>query len=101
MQTINESHLDQISERLVPLTYFRRNAGEILEKLPKVGSFILTKAGIPVAKLSILKKTIPQKYTEDKIKKLKSLAGGFKWKKSPSPLQIKRLLNKRHEKLLS
>ena len=68
--------IEELTKRLLPVTYFRRNAGEIIEKLEKVGTIILTKDGKPVAKLTSLKKKKDFDVDEN-LKKLKKIAGGY------------------------
>ncbi len=91
--------IEELTKRLLPLTYFRRNAGEILEKLEKIGTIILTKDGKPVAKLTSLyeKNELSKK---EKIIKLKKLAGGFHLGKI-SPKKIRKIIYQRYEKVLS
>lgn len=94
------STIDDFAKKLLPLTYFRRNAGKVMAKLPKVGTFILTKDGKPVAKLSMLKDETKEENIEKNIAKLKSLAGGFKLGKGMSPAKINKLLDARYAEML-
>lgn len=96
----NLQTIEDFSKRLLPLTYFRRNAGKVMARLPKVGTFILTKDGKPVAKLSILTEETKEENVEKNIAKLKSLAGGFKLGKGMSPAQINKLLDARYAEML-
>lgn len=98
MQAI--SNIDELTKRLLPLTYFRRKAGEVLSRLPQVGSFILTKDGKPVAKLSMLSKEVKKETPEERQAKLKPLIGGFKLGIKLTPKQINKLLDQSYEEML-
>ena len=41
-----------VANQMVPLTYFRRNAGAVLEKLSTLSQLIIIKDGKPVATLT-------------------------------------------------
>lgn len=53
---MNITHADiaQFNNQIVPLTYFRRNAGEVFDRLTKVNQLLITKGGKPVAVISNL-----------------------------------------------
>ena len=53
---MNLSNVDisEFNNQIVPLTYFRRNAGEVFGRLAKVSQLIITKGGRPVAIISNL-----------------------------------------------
>lgn len=90
--------IEELTERLFPLTYFRRNAGQIIEKLEKVGTIILTKDGRPVAKLSSLE--VKKEFSKrEKLEKLKKIAGGYHFGKI-TPRQIKKIIMKQYEQVL-
>lgn len=97
MNTIN---IEDLTKRLLPLTYLRRNAGEVLANLPKVGTYILTKDGKPVAKLSVLEKEAKKEDIDSKLKKLRKLAGGFKLGGDLTPEKINKIIDKSYEHLL-
>ena len=44
--------ITDIANQMIPLTYFRRNAGDVLDKLADLGQLILMKDGKPVATLT-------------------------------------------------
>ena len=95
--------INELTERLLPLTYFRRNAGQVIKKLDKVGSVILTKDGKPIAELISLKKQGKKeekdKAVEENLKKLYKFAGGYDF--GPiSPRKIKKIIMKHYEKVL-
>lgn len=101
MQTKMTDDIDKLTQRLLPLTVLRRNAGEVLEKLQLVGSYILTKDGKPIAKLSSLTKNkFSERDIEKDLKKLRKLAGGFHLGGNLSPQKINKLLDDRYEKML-
>lgn len=101
MQTISDTQISDFTAKLIPLTYFRRRAGEVLEKLPEAGNFILTKDGNPIAKLSVLAENKVK--TEDQItadiRKIRRIAGGLHLGKI-APSQINRIIEKSYEKML-
>lgn len=49
--------INEFNNRIVPLTYFRRNAGEVFERLSKSKQLIITKDGKPLAIISDLSTT--------------------------------------------
>ena len=53
---MNLSNVDiaEFNKQIVPLTYFRRNAGEVFDRLARVSQLIITKGGKPVAIISNL-----------------------------------------------
>ena len=94
------SNIDELTKRLLPLTVLRRKAGEVLAKLPEVGSYLVTKDGKPVAKLSALV-TIEHKETvKERLTRLKPLIGGIKLGIGMTPKQLNKLLDKRYEEML-
>lgn len=60
---MNLSNVDiaEFNNQIVPLTYFRRNAGEVFNRLARVSQLIITKGGRPVAIISNLVTTIKSK----------------------------------------
>jgi len=73
----------------------------VFKRLSEIGEFIVTKDGKPIARLSSLKISKDVESISEKLKKLHKLAGGLKIKKHPNPKDITRILNNRHEKMLS
>lgn len=51
---ISNADITEFNNQIVPLTYFRRNAGEVFDKLAKVRQLVITKGGKPVAIISNL-----------------------------------------------
>lgn len=94
------SSLDDLIDRLLPLTYFRRNAGKVMAKLPMVGTFILTKDGKPVAKLSAVEPKFSKEKVEENLIKLRRLAGGFHLGKDLTPSKINKIIKKSYAKNL-
>lgn len=43
--------INEVSQRLLPITDLRRNTGEVFDKLNKVGFYIVTKDGKPIAQI--------------------------------------------------
>lgn len=92
------AEINDFTDRLVPLTYFRRNAGKILVTLSQKGSLVLTKDGQPIAALVRLTsaETTPVDYTQA----IKNLAGGIKIKTKLTPDKINQIISGGYEKLL-
>lgn len=92
------SEISELTDRLIPLTYFRRNAGKIFATLSQKGSLVLTKGGQPIAALVQLSsaKTTPVDYTQT----IKNLAGGIKTKTKLTPNKINQIISNSYEKLL-
>ena len=90
--------IDELTKRLLPLTYFRRNAGEVIENLQTTGTIILTKDGKPVAKLtSVIQESKSDE--EENLKKIKRFAGGYHFGKI-STKQIKKIILSQYDKVL-
>jgi len=85
-------NIEELTKHLIPLTYFRRNAGEILAKLEKMGTFILTKDGKPIAKLSTLRnETSKEENQQNEFEKVKKVVGGFHFGRI-TPKKIKKII---------
>lgn len=97
---MNLSDLNEFTQRLLPLTVFRRNAGEVLARLPEVGTFILTKDGRPIARLSTLEEKTKIETTKEKLARLKPLIGGFRLGIGLTPKQLNKLIDKSYEEML-
>ena len=95
-QTIS---IDDISQHLVSITDFRRNAGAYLDRINSVGSYVLVRDGTPIVKITPIKKESVIS-TEEKLQKLEERIGGFKFKKDLTPKQLHALLDKRYEEML-
>lgn len=91
---------NEITKRLLPLTLFRRRAGDVLANLSKVKVYIITKDGKPVAKLTTIDEPTLEETGPQRLAKVKSLSGGFRLGKGMSPPQINKLLDKRYEQML-
>lgn len=46
--------INEFNNRIVPLTYFRRNAGEVFGRLSQIKQLLITKDGVPLAIISDL-----------------------------------------------
>ncbi len=100
MNTSNVN-IEDIMQKILPLTVFRRKAGEVLKKLPQVGTFLITKDGKPVAKLCALDTSESYITSQQKVQKAKSLIGGFDLGIRQSPEKLNKLIDKNYEKMLS
>jgi hypothetical protein len=54
--TMNLSTFDinEFNNQIIPLTYFRRNAGQVFERLARTKQLLITKDGVPLAIISDL-----------------------------------------------
>lgn len=96
----NAAAIDDFAKRLLPLTYFRRNAGTVLDSLEKGKAFILTRGGRPFAKISLLADFKKELTREEKLRKLKKAIGGFRLGRGMTPSQMNKLLDKRYAEML-
>lgn len=55
---ISSVSVADIANQMVPLTYFRRNAGDVLAKLANAGQLIIIKDGKPVATLTAVSSVV-------------------------------------------
>ncbi len=76
---------EEITKRLIPITEFRRNAGEILREIETIGTVIITKGGKPIVELRPLKET-------NKKDKLKKTFGAWKDLDIESEILYKKIL---------
>lgn len=101
MQRTQLTNIDEIAERILPITYLRRNPGRFLKKLDETGGFIITKDGKPLGKLLPLDKNKAKTSTKEKLKKLKAIIGGFHLNITLTPAQINTVIDTSYEKMLS
>jgi len=88
---MDASLMTDFTNSLMPLTFFRRRAGEALEKLGEEGILILTKDGKPIAKITPME----EKTTEIDFEKIaKKYFGAI-----PDLTMPKRYFRKRNIKL--
>lgn len=92
--------LDDIGQHLVSLTDFRRNAGKYVDKLPQQGPLTILRGSKVVAHLipPIEKKSTMS--AEERVKKVRELAGGFHFKISLSPKQLNEEYDKMYDEVL-
>ncbi len=67
--------INEFNNRIVPLTYFRRNAGEVFDKLSSLGQLIIIKDGQPIARLSSIPSSLDWRNLEAKINISRSFVG--------------------------
>mgnify|MGYP000319886984 CR=1 FL=1 len=70
-------NINELTKLIVPLTYFRRHAGEVINKLKKTKVLLLVKEGKPIAKLSLLENEV----NEEKKGKSKIAPPSFRFSK--------------------
>ena len=92
--------LDDINQHLVSLTDFRRNAGRYVDKLPQHAPFTLSCGSKVVAHLipPVGKKSTVS--AEERIKKVRELAGGFKLGIHLSPEQLNAEYDEMYDEML-
>ncbi len=86
--------------RIVPITSFRRNAGSYLDQLAETGPVTIIRDGKIVGRLVPPTKTQPKVDTQERISKIKNLAGGLKLTRQKSPAQINQEYDLLYEKML-
>lgn len=92
--------LDDLSQHLVPLTDFRRNAGKYVDKLPQQGPLTILRGSKVVAHLIPPIEKKPTMSVEERIKKVRELAGGFKLGIELSPEQLNEEYDKMYDEML-
>ena len=94
-------NLEQVIEKILPITELRRNPGGVFRRLPEVKGFIITKGGKPVGKLYPMENKSGSSTIQENLKKLKAVVGGFDLKISLSPRQINEIIDRSYEEMLS
>lgn len=64
-----------VANQMIPLTYFRRNAGEVFEKLSFLGQLIILKDGQPIATLNSLPQSFDWQGFRQKVERARSFTG--------------------------
>ncbi|MBI3955789.1 type II toxin-antitoxin system prevent-host-death family antitoxin [Candidatus Gottesmanbacteria bacterium] len=95
-QTIS---IDDISQHLVSITDFRRNAGSYLDRIHSVGSYVLVRDGTPIVKVTPIKKADTLS-TKDKLSALKRLVGGFKLGIGLTPEELNESYDRMYDEML-
>ena len=73
--------ITDIANQMVPLTYFRRNAGDVLNKLADLGQLIIIKDGKPVATLTAVSSRVQDTVHWDKFLKNVRVSRSFTGKR--------------------
>ncbi|MEK9143823.1 MAG: hypothetical protein AAB481_04330 [Patescibacteria group bacterium] len=92
--------LDDINQHLVSLTDFRRNAGRYVDTLPQRGPLTILRGSKVVAHLIPPAEKKPTLSTEERVKKVRELAGGFKLGINLSPEQLNAQYDKMYDEML-
>ncbi|MBI5619730.1 hypothetical protein HY950_02095 [Candidatus Gottesmanbacteria bacterium] len=92
--------LDDIHQHLVSLTDFRRNAGKYVDKLSQQGPLTILRGSKVVAHLIPPTEKKPAMSVEERIKKVRQLAGGFRFKISLTPEQLNEEYDKMYDEML-
>ena len=66
-----------VANQMVPLTYFRRNAGAVLEKLSTLSQLIIIKDGKPVATLTSISPVVQNSINWNSFMKKVKLSRSF------------------------
>lgn len=96
-QTIS---LDDMNKHFISLTDFRRNAGSYIDTLPQKGPYSILRGSKVVANLSAPTESEPELSIEERIKKVRRLAGGFRLGISLTPEQLNEEYDKMYDKML-
>lgn len=91
---------NDISKHLVSLTDFRRNAGRYVDKLPQEGPLTILRGSKVVAHLIPPVETKPILSAEERVKKVRELAGGFRYKIELTPEQLNESYDKMYDEML-
>ena len=92
--------LDDIHQHLVSLTDFRRNAGRYVDTLPQKGPLTILRGSKVVAHLIPPTEKKPAMSVEERIKKVRELAGGFRYKIELTPEQLNKEYDKMYDEML-
>jgi len=93
-------NIDDISQHLLTMTQLRRRPGEVFQKLPEVGMYIVLRNGKQVGRILPIEKKMTKEEIEKNIEKLHKLAGGFRLGKHLNPVQLNRLYDKQYDEML-
>lgn len=92
--------LDDIHQHLVSLTDFRRNAGKYVDRLPQQGPLTILRGSKVVAHIIPPVEKKPTMSVEERIKKVRELAGGFKLGINLTPEQLNEEYDKMYDEML-
>ena len=96
-QTIS---LDDIGQHLISITDFRRNAGRYFKNLPQNGPYTILSGGKVMGHVIGPTTAKPMLSTEERVKKVRELAGGFKLGIDLSPEQLNEEYDKMYDEML-
>lgn len=85
--------------QILPITYFRRNAGKYLDKLDSLEKLMLTRGGKPVAELRAFSKEEPEN-PETILFKIAAFSQGFNSGAKFSTKKIKKILLNQYDRVL-
>lgn len=92
--------LDDISQHVVSLTDFRRNAGKYVNKLPQRGPLTILRGSKVVAHIIPPVEKKPELSVEERVKKVRQLAGGFKLGITLNPKQFNEEYDEMYDEML-
>lgn len=96
-QTIS---LDDIGQHLISITDFRRNAGRYFKNLPQKGPYTILSGGKIMGHVISPTTTKPMLSAEERVKKVRELAGGFRYKIELTPDQLNQEYDKMYDEML-
>jgi len=96
-QTIS---FDDISQHLVSITDFRRNAGRYLNQLSQGRSFVIVRDSVPIGTLIPTQNKSTKTTRQADIDTIRRLSGGFHFPKSLSPDQLNKEYDKMYDEML-
>ncbi|MBI5614051.1 hypothetical protein HY947_03955 [Candidatus Gottesmanbacteria bacterium] len=96
-QTIS---LNDMNKHFISLTDFRRNAGSYIDTLAQKGPYAILRGSRVVAQLIAPIESEPELSTEERIKKVRELSGGFKLSINLTPKQLNEEYDKIYDEML-
>ncbi|MEK7504248.1 MAG: hypothetical protein AAB550_02000 [Patescibacteria group bacterium] len=72
---MNNLNIADVANQMIPLTYFRRNAGVVFDKLSTIGQFIILRDGLPIATLNSISSAIDWDDFMEKVRISRSFKG--------------------------
>lgn len=100
MDTTGTININDLSKHLLTMTELRRRPGEVFQKLPQIGMYIVWKNGEEIGRIFPPEEKQEATSFQDNARKVRLLAGKFNFGKGLTPSQINKLLDKSYEKML-
>lgn len=99
MDSTGTININDLSKHLLTMTELRRRPGEVFQKLPQVGMYIVWKNGEEIGRI------LPPEKKEEidvqkNLEKVEKLAGGFHFGKGLTPAQMNKFYDQQYEEML-